>query len=403
MRGRTLALTVALIAASAALAGCLGDDAGPAESNQTTPDDDAATNRTVPEQIGGLEHVAHLANDDAKDVEVVNGTAYVGAASGFFTVDLSDPESPEILGTVREVSSRYVALVEYEDRLVATASGLQQETLYLVNVTDPADPRLITSFDPGRTVHGTDAVPGTHLLYNPRGVGDAVEPGIDIIDVSDPANPEVLTRWSFPRTWQGQPVETPGCAMIWMQAGSEMAFCPGVSQTYLLDIADPENPELVSVISNPSIQVHHWVAPFDDQTRLFLADWAGAGNAQTCSGASGGGSDVSGSAGAVWVYDISDPQDPAPMGFTSAPPPQDLQDGQACVVHTIEGVPGHPVTAAAWHYGGVVLVDASDPMQPRVMDQWTNGTDVWAVDVWGPYVIAGQQNEGLDIFRLTSA
>lgn len=399
--GWRIALAVALVAASAGLAGCLGEESPPDDGDDEAPGppSEGEPPGQLPERIGGLEHLGAVPNEDAKDVEVRGSIAYVGAASGLFTVNLTDPAEPEVLGTARDAPSRYVELVPYEDRLVAAASGVQQDVLHLVDVTDPEAPERITSFDPGRNVHGTDRVPGTHLLYNPRGVGDPVDSGIDVIDVADPENPEVAERWSFPPVASGQPVETPGCAMLRFTEGSDTAWCPGVTQTYALDVADPLAPELVGVISNPAIEVHHWVAPFADGDRIFLADWAGAANAQACSGSPDG--QASGPTAAVWVYDVSDPSDPQPTGAVSAPPPEDLQEGASCSAHVLERVGDRPVAAVAWHHGGAVLVEASDPAQPTVVDRWAAGQDVWSLATWGPFVVTGSQNAGVDVLAVT--
>lgn len=410
MRARaSLGLALGLVLLTVGMAGCLTPDVGERPADRDTPSGDGSEDSdgtptptappAVPVPVTGIEHVAHLDEGDARDVEVHEGVAYVGAADGFFTVDLSDPATPTRLDALRDVGSRYVELLEDHDRDVAAVSGAQQETLYLVDVSDPTRLELLASLEPGRTVHGVAQVPGTGLLYNPRGVGDPVEPGIDVVDVSDPTNPEVVQRWPFPRQAGGQPVTSPGCAMIDVHAQDDRAYCPAVDQTYILDISDPTSPEVVGAITNPAINVHHWARAFADHSRLFLADWAAASTAPTC--ASPGDVDAlagSDPAGAVWLYDVEDPASAQPVGFTARSAPE-AEQASPCAPHVLELVDDQPVAAVAWHRGGLVLVDATD--EPAVVDAWTSGRNAWSLDTWGGLVVAGNDQGGVDVLRLT--
>lgn len=393
-------LALATLVLSAGLAGCVGDEEPPASDGdgpETLPEDPGSA-VPVPAQISGLEHLSHLDAEQGFDAVARGETAYVSAPSGFYTVNISDPSNPEQLGVVREAASRYIELMPQADRLVAAASGAQQEVLHFLDVTDPQTPRLLTSFDPERTVHNVAVVPGTSLLYNPRGVGDPVEPGIDIIDASDPANPEVVERWTFPRTSGVQPVQTAGCGMVTFDLDKDRAFCPAVSQTYILDIADRMSPELVSTISNPAINVHHWTQTMADGEVLLIADWAAAGNTPTCDRASE--LPTGPPPGAVWAYDISDVEDPQPLGFVDVDPPEEVGPDEQCSPHVVEKVPGHEMAVVAWHRAGVVLLDANDPANLEVVDRWEAGGNAWSLSVHGGLVLAADRDGGLDVLRL---
>ncbi len=394
-------LLIAMVAVLAVLAaGCLGDEAGSGPQAPGPDEPRNASGSELPDEITGLENVGSIEAEDGRGVEVRDGYAYVAATSGFYIVDLSDPTQPETVSTFLEATSRYVDLLSYPDRTVAVLSGANQEEMYFVNVTNVTTPKLLSTFSPDRTVHSVTVIPGTHLVYNNRGVGDPVEPGIDIIDVSDPANPELVERWPLPRT-SGTPKEAPGCATVKTYPKVDLGVCPAVSQTYLLNLSDPEEPEVISTITNPAINVHHWPAVVNDHETLLIADWASASNAPTCGGSDQvAGQPTSTPAGAIWAYDISDMSEPAPTGYVSAPTPS---PGQAtpCVVHTITEVADRPVVAASWHNGGVVLVNASDPMAPRVVDQWIGGHEAWYAAYADGYVVSGAKDAGIDVLELT--
>lgn len=393
-------LGLALLLLAAGFAGCVtSEDPGEDEDGQAPGDEDARSPVPVPAQVTGLSHLAHVDEEQGFDAAAQGSTAYVAARSGFYTVDIGDPGEPETLAVVHDAGSRYVELMPQGERLIAVASGANQEVLHFLDVTDAERPELVSSFDPGRTVHNVAIVPGTSLLYNPRGVGDAVEPGIDIIDASDPAEPEVVDRWSFPPAADGQPVGTAGCGTVTFQLAEDRAYCPAVTQTYILDISERRNPEVVSVISNPAISVHHWTQQMADGDVLLIADWAAAGNTPTCDDA--GPTEAGPPPGAVWAYDISTVEDPQPLGFVDVEPPEGVGPDEACSPHVVERVPGHELALVGWHRAGVVLLDVGDPASMTVLDRWAEGNDAWSVHVHEGLVLAPDRDAGLDVLELT--
>lgn len=406
-------LCLALAAVLLVTAGCLTDEVtetepGDEAPGEGDPSDGPGDGRDapvrppgVPDPVEGLSFLGQVEAESGLGVETRGGTAYVASPSGLYTVDLSNASAPETLAVARDAPSRYVDLMVTPTRLVAAASGAQQEQLHFVDVTDPEQPELMASLAPNRTVHNVAHVPGTSLFYNPRGVGDPVEPGIDIIDASDPTNPEVVERWPLPATAGAQPTRSTGCAVVTFDVVNERGFCPGVDQTYVLDVANQTQPEVVSAITNPAINVHHWTATLDGGSTLAIADWAAAANAPTC-GRAGPLSETAGPpAGAVWLYNLSDPEDPTPEGWVALEAPDELGPDEPCSPHVIESVPGRDALVAGWHAGGVVLVGAEDPANPTVRDRWTGGSDAWAVDVHGGWVTAGLRGEGAALLELS--
>jgi hypothetical protein len=395
---------LALVLLAAGLAGCVGD-LGPQPADTDATDDQPAETEApdyeLPDQIAGMEPATTLEHGSAGGLVIEDGTAYVsGLGSGFYTADVTDPREPEKLAHLEELYARDADTLTVDGRThVALAAGGQG--LHIVNVSDPANPTVeTTEFDVGEPVHNLVTVPGTTLVYNSRSLGDATEPGIDIVDISDPANPTVEKAWTFPRAGQHGASASTGCHDITVYPDADRAYCAGVTQTYILDISDPQAPAMEGQVTNPAINIHHWAVPAQDHDLLIIGDeFAGAAAPSTCLGhASTSAGDVSQPEGGLWFYDISDPQAPVPMGFLSAPT-HATQD--VCTAHFGEVLPDRDQMAVGWYTAGVLLVDFSDPTTPELVDQWGQGeANVWDVRYTNGHLITGDIQRGTDVLQL---
>ncbi len=399
MRRRT-ALT-ALILVTAALAGCIGgDDAPDPQSTQQDPTDPTA-DYDLPGQITGLEAKAAIDHGGAGGLVIQDDLAYVsGLDTGFYIADVTDPQDPEKLSELDGFSARDVSLFTVEGDLFA-ALGADGDGIHVVNVTDPQDPELIVeSFTFGGPAHNIVMVPGTTLLYNSRSLGDALEPGIDILNLSDPHDPQLETVYTFPPTGGTSPVATAGCHDIEIAPEIDRAYCAAVTQTYILDISDPTSPEIVSTITNPGVNIHHWAIPSHDRDVLIIGDeFGGAMAPTTClAHAPTPLGDVSQPYGALWFYDISDEETPTPQGWISAPA---HATEQVCTSHFGQLLPDRDQVAVGWYTAGVLLVDFEDPMQPTLVDQWGDGeTNVWDVQYTNGHLVTGDIGHGSDVIQL---
>ena len=79
----------------------------------------------------------------AYDVEIHNGVAYVAAGTGgLFTVDVSDPASISLLGSVKTPgAARAVAVAGTVAYIADNTSGLT-----IIDISDPSSPSLLGSF-----------------------------------------------------------------------------------------------------------------------------------------------------------------------------------------------------------------------------------------------------------------
>ncbi len=393
----TSALILLLVTAPL-LAGCIGDqgeDLGEQSLDDTTPANATPSwARPLPEEITGLEQVT----GEVADVEAGGGLwtegdlAYVsGQNTGFYIVNLSTPDQPTVLSSIKDQFSRDVDLLHYEDRTVAVlaASG---SGMVFVDVTEPERPERIATLEDVGNVHNVAVVPGTHTVYNSRSVDT---PGVDIVDASDPANPEVV-----------QVFGDVTCHDVTFWTEGDRAYCPGVRETQIWDISDPQEPSVVTRIHNPAINIHHWALPLHNGTLLAIGDeFAGSTDAaagclatEDIPGVPGTQSDP---VGAVWLYDISDESTPIPLGYVSAELPTDNVPPTPCTAHFGEQVGDRDMLVVGWRAAGTYLVDISDPAAPSIVDTLPTSGDIWEARYHHGYVFTGDTDGGMSVLTFS--
>jgi hypothetical protein len=393
---------LAFVLLAAPLTGCIGD-AGP-DAETASPEEEVedaeevpSFAKPIPEDVTGVEHQLTLGPDGGLDsgyqVAMHGELAYVSAwNAGFYTVDVSDPANPEVLGHVADTFGHDPWVLEYDNRTVV-ANAATSQGIDFIDVTDPRQPEILSNVlggDEGN-VHNIAVVPDTHIVYNSRSVDT---PGVDIVDASDPANPEVLTTWNDLT-----------CHDISFYMPEDLAFCAGVRETQVWDISDPEQPEIVTRIANPAINIHHWAVPANNGTTLIIGDeLAGASHeaANGCPGVSADnpatGGQTTDPVGALWFYDISDPQTPVPQSWISASEMR-TQTG-ACTAHFGEIVPGQSKMIIGFLSGGVYTVDFTDVTAPEIIDHAPVG-EVVDVQIHHGYAFGVGRDRGLDVYTLT--
>jgi hypothetical protein len=123
---------------------------------------------------------------------------------------------------------------------------------------------------------------------------------------------------------------------------------------------------------------------------------------------------ASGPVGNLWFYDITDEEDPQLQGwispthhYTSNPPHDDrlTEIGGAgvpagCTAHFGQLLPQENMLAMAFYGAGVVIIDFNDPMNPMIVDQWNENTNVWDVWFYQGYLFTGDLARGMDILTL---
>lgn len=394
------------------VAGCLGQTGTSGSDGPQLGSDDDGGNATaawsLPDEITGLQLQTNVDDVQAgSGIRAEGDHLYVsGQNSGFYAVNVSDPTQPTVAGQLGPDEAGYnrdVDLLHVGERTVAALA--RQGDMAFVDVTDPTNLTFLSKLDTGQPVHNLAVVPGTTTVYTSRSLGDLQEAGIDIVDASDPSDANVETRWTFPSQAAGQPVQSTGCHDITFRPVDDRAYCAGVTQTYIMGISDPLDPEIDGVVTNPAIQIHHQAFPLYDGTVLAIADeFAGSSSASYgCYGhADPAGVGASDPVGGLWFYDISDPEQPTPMSWIAPPAPVDNPEGMSpCTAHFGTAIEDRDRIVVGWRNAGTWLVDTSDLTNPLFLDSFGDATRTWEARYHDGFVYTGDVARGMDVLRLT--
>lgn len=392
-------LTIAL------LAGCISaDEPGDGQDGQTD-DVQGPTIYPPPESVEGMEILADLTLGNVNELTLRGDHAYVSGYSGTFIVDISDPGAPEVVAEI-QCTGIHVRTIELEERLLMTLSSQADDNcddaastggVRLIDVTDPMYPEVGRQVEMPFGSHTHTPWGDSGLIYNSAYNLYRNEPDdqqvdqhrrSEIINITDWQNPEIVDEFVFPAD-----STSIGCHDIWPEPERDRAICAAVTETQVWDVSDPLEPQILSIIRNPLLSIHHTATTTQDGDILILGDeWTGA---------LGPGCFDGGTApiGALWFYDISDDTQPELLSWF-APPHQGPE--VPCTAHNFNIIEGHPVLVAAFFKAGTVLIDFSDPTQPTLIDQYRpNDTDVWASYYHNGHIFTGDRGRGMDVLMFS--
>jgi hypothetical protein len=340
-----------------------------------------------------------------------------------YVVDISHPEAPTLLGKYPVNSSeRGAAIMAFPDGrlygVVSTSPGFD-----VVNLTDPKNPYVVADVKAPHGGHKLGIVPGTPIVYNANSRGGDSDPlfgvtgdvqsqakgVIEIYNLSDPEHPQLVKEFH-----NGY-----GChhVFFWNDASKDKyrAICAGIEYTQLIDTKDPVNPKVIVSIpvhhgnpalpatSVPPVMFSHTALLNEDGTILVVGDEFMGGATAECDGVPTPAREVSGPLGDLWFYDVKDEKNPKLLGWFSAPPKEinNPQPTYGCTAHHGRLVPDpegkRQMLVMGWYGAGVVLVDFTDPTNPRMMDQYNQGTNVWEAWYDNGYVFTGDLAKGIEV------
>lgn len=265
----------------------------------------------------------------------------------------------------------------------------------LHDVSDPSNPQFLGRAHglPGGT-HTLTVHPTEPIIYaSPGGIanGGGTE---QILDVSDPTNPTVAGTW--------QP-NAAGCHdfTFMFETGEPLGICVGLTESIVVDVADPFNPLPLGRVHNPLIFFPHSAAVTDDGRYLVIGDEAFL--AHECEG---------GPTGAMFLYDLTVPQQPVPISYFA----MGRNDGGSvstsreswCTAHLFEFIPGTHTLVSSWYTGGMNVIDFSDPLNPREVAyyQIADGSRTESSNYWSAYwhdgrIYANDRGRGVfDVFEV---
>lgn len=332
-------------------------------------------------------------------------------------IDVTDPEQPELVSQVLcslsqndvQVSGDLLVMANLADAGRCTMPDGSKRGVRGFAVADVSDPRFPevlsavvmpdvplpgggTYFPAG---HNVTAHPTEPLVY--VSTQDPTPSMIPIWDLSDPADPELVRYWEYPGALAPHDIT--------FNAEGTRAYVASVNHTDILDATDPRNPELLTTIVDPSIQIHHQADPTPDGRYLLVSDEAGGALWPACPG------------GGIHIYDLTVEAAPVKVGAFFAD--ETGTTPGSCTAHVFRINPDGATMAIGWYEAGVYVVDfsrvgiaAAGSGSTLPLGAVTIGSmsmpqaNTWAAKMWQErhpgYVFANDRNRGLDVFFVES-
>lgn len=168
-------------------------------------------------------------SSSVEDIFVVDGLAYVAAnAAGFVILDFTDPENPVRLGDIDIGYGAAVAVAGTLAYVAASADGLK-----IIGVSDPSDPILLGTYDlENRSARNVLAI--DNLVYVCFGYER-----IHILEVNEPARPEMIGIY-----------DVDGSSSEIFLDGDNL-FVSTSDDFRILDVSDPTRPRFQGIYDVP--------------------------------------------------------------------------------------------------------------------------------------------------------
>ena len=296
-----------------------------------------------------------------------------------------------------------------------TDESAGKEGLRIIDISDPKAARQIKFVETPCGSHTHTLSPAGDTLYAyiesyPLGAPTATcspashrKVTIVKIPLSDPTKAEI----------SGELDVSPaiGCHDLTTFPEKKIAIAACISESQVWDISDPAAPTVLAVINNPSIQVHHSASfTWDGKYAILSDEYGGAAGGGGCTG------EQDSKVGAMYFYDITDPENPVLVGDYSLPrvPPADYQDENRtfrCTTHLYNILPmkdpAKYVAAASYYQGGISVVDFSDPAAEEEIGHYLHVPSQQLPDSWAAYWYNGyiysndhESSHGLRVFKM---
>jgi hypothetical protein len=287
---------------------------------------------------------------------------------------------------------------------------------YIVDITNPTEPVTVSFVGVPKGSHNQTVHPSGDYLYNSNSqlYTTAANAGIEVYDIRDLAAPRLVDVLPLP-PFPGLGAESHD---ITFNEQGTRAYSAALSHTAIIDTTVVDEPEIISTIVDPTINVHHQstkVTLTDANlglTRdfLFIEDeLAGAAGFDPCP------------SGALHVYDVTGPLEAAPvkLGYWNIAdlryPTAEGNVGAQCTMHVFRIHPEEGILTAAFYNGGVRVVDISgivgvalgatgagmqEIAHARFPDSLTWAAKTPRIEEDGSFYLFGNDlNRGLDVFR----
>jgi choice-of-anchor B domain-containing protein len=292
-------------------------------------DDDDAPSPAQISLLSQIEIPGNMATDVWGFVDPSSDIAY--AAVGDFSnlregnvtlVNLEDPSNPQIASTTEVIGFDMKTFGPYLYATNSDFTSASDDSSRILNINDPVNPQVVGAFQAAHNIF----IDGTYLY-----VSFEFAPGLRIFDLAaDPTDPPLI--------WEDDSnIGAHDVAVI----RNRMYDFHGVDATYIYDVQDPNNPQLLGAVRNPGT-FHHsgWVT--EDDRYLFICDEIASDPLPD-----------------ITIWDIGDPANPILVG--------DISDN-AARAHNLYIV--DDLAYVSYYGAGFKIFDVSSPATPVLLDQF---------------------------------
>ncbi|MFH1700815.1 MAG: dockerin type I domain-containing protein [Candidatus Zixiibacteriota bacterium] len=299
-------------------------------------------------------------------------------SKGLTISDISDPAQPDSINTI--IVPPYARSAAIDDTLAYICND---SAMYVFNITNPLAPLQIGHLNYDTTAHSPSQIQIMgDFVYMANGLYDQyrLDGGFFIIDISDPTAPEIVNH--LPQT-----------AYAITLFGDKIGVSDYDRYFHIYDLTNPVNPDVYVDIDIPDTRswgfrgvvtngLYAYVAlgPSD----LNVVDISNPEDPVALSGdyLTGGAFELtlrdnylyvaSGSYddNGLYVFDISNPKEPSPIGFYSYSSPQEI------TLH-------ENYAFMAGNHGNSIILDITNPANPELVALYRTGGITWGVAVNG--------------------
>ena len=419
--------------------------------------DDSSAQLAPGETAGtkNLQLVAHMDKqspfettaDLNSDLAFENGYAFQGNYDGVQVFDVRDPENPQLVtklhcpGSQNDVTVNNGILVTSTDsrRNKAECDGnvpstdttrpeTNWEGIRIFDVSDPTKPQYVKAVRTSCGSHTHTVLPEDDRLLIYVSSYDIGAGRYDCLDTPDPftahdkisiveiprgapEDAEVIAQPNlFPgggnRGEPGGTVRTngtTGCHDITVYQELDIAAGACTGEGVMMDISDPEAPEVIANVEDPNFAFWHSATISNDGRKVLFTDELGGGSAATCNPT------VGPNRGADAIYDITDPANPKFMSYFKIPRAQDNTEN--CVAHNGNLIPnkkGRDILVQSWYQGGLSIIDWTDGNNVKELGWFDRGPIVpaalggfWSTYYYNGYIYGSEIQRGFDVFKFT--
>ena len=305
----------------------------------------------------------------ASDVLVEGDLAIVQSFSDLILYDVANPAAPRRVGRYKGIPS--FDPKEFQFNVVVAAKGRRAFVTYetraaqLVDLSDPQQPRVLSTFKPRGLVHASVLTP-THAAL---GYGEAASRnargGIEIVGLQDPHRPRTLAALKL---------ERPVTSLV--LSGERLAATHPDGELIIINVHDWEHPRVLGKLAASAPGGAAYVALSEDGRTAYVTH-----------------ADVkSPDRGVLRVIDIHNASRPRTLGRLDIP-----ISGSTDMPLAVQGA---AIVILAGISGGVAVVDASKPMQPVLTTiQPLPGGYAERLALKGRDVLIAAGEDGLLIYR----